>query len=81
MRRRNQLRLSQRTESRAGVGLTCEGENRREDDVNSSTVDVKHDPEVDGDAAQDGEAIHEGPERRVQRDLSNEKTFRQHSRF
>lgn len=81
MRRRNQLCLSQRAERRAGVKLTCEGENRREDDMNSSTVDVKHDPEVDGNAAQDGEAIHEGPERCVQRDLFNEKMFRQLHRF
>lgn len=48
---------------------TCEGEHRGEDDVDSGAVDVEHDPEVDGDAAQHGEEGHEGPIGRVQRDL------------
>lgn len=39
--------------------------------MNPSTVEVKHDSKVDGDAAQDCKAIDKGPVGGVQRNLSN----------
>lgn len=60
----------------AASWLTCEGENGWEDDMNPGAVNVKHDSKVDGDAAQNGEAVHEGPVRRVQRDLTERRRGR-----
>lgn len=51
--------------------LTGEGEHWGEDDVDSSTVDVKHDAKVDGYAAQNCKTVDEGPVRCIQRDLTN----------
>lgn len=51
---------------------TCEGEHGGEDDVDPGAVDVKHDPKVDGYAAQNGETAHKGPIWRVQGDLDGD---------
>lgn len=53
------------------AGLTGEGEDGGEEDVDPGAVDVEQDPEVDGDGAQDREAVDEGPVGRLQGDLSN----------
>lgn len=37
--------------------------------MDSCTVDIEHDPEVYGYTAEDGEAVHKGPVRRLQRYL------------
>lgn len=52
--------------------LTGESEGWREDDVDSCTVDIEHDPKVYGYTAEDGEAVHKGPVRRLQRYLGEE---------
>ena len=39
--------------------------------MDSSTVDVEHDAKVDGYAAQNCEAVNEGPVGGIQRDLSD----------
>lgn len=50
---------------------TCEGEDWGEDDVDPSTMDVKHDAKVDGYAAQDSKAVHKSPVGGVQGNLIN----------
>lgn len=57
----------------AGCWLTCKGEHWGEDNMDSSTVDIKHDPKVDSYAAQHSKAVHKGPVRGIQRDLMREK--------
>lgn len=49
--------------------LTCEGKMAWKDDVNSSTVQVKHNAKVDGYASQNGKTVDKGPVGRIQGDL------------
>lgn len=53
--------------------LTSEGKHWREDDVNPATVEVKHDAEVNGYAAQNCKAVDKGPEGGIQRDLTTKR--------
>ena len=46
--------------------------------MDPSTVDVKHDPEVDCYAAQNCKAVDEGPVGGIQRDLTNKSRRRKH---
>lgn len=58
------------------LGLTSEGKHRGEDDMNPATVEVKHDAEVNGNAAQNCKAVDEGPEGSIQRDLTTQRRRR-----
>lgn len=60
-----------------GWWLTSEGERWGEDDMDPSTVDVKHDAKVDSYAAQNCKAVDKGPVGRIQRDLTNKRWRRQ----
>ena len=46
--------------------LTSEREGRREDDMNSRTVDIKHDPKVYRYTTEDRKAVYKRPVRCVQ---------------
>lgn len=63
------------------LDLTGEGEGRGEDDMDPGAVDVEHDAEVDGYAAQHCKTVDEGPVGGIQRDLTGVRQRREQSKM